>query len=795
MAYIFVSDFRHGLDRRRPQIAGVPGTLWDAQNVVINRGGDVVRAKKFVSTYTLPSGTFGLSSLKGQLWVFGSASTPGSLPVQVQYQRLQAGGTRATGSVTITGGTASAGVNKVTQVTVNGVDLLTAAVDWTTSHADTATALASAINGNTDASGYTAVANSATVTITAVLHGTGPNGFTVSTTNGGDVTTSTANMAGGTTATMVRVHDVDTFDGKFYVIAEFDDGGIYHFYDGVREADWDDLSEENSSFEAVAEALALKVDANAAIRAIAVGAKVIITAVTPGTAFTCSGAATDNGTTTTPTATATQLVANVAAVAEVRATGTVEITAGSSSPGVNRITSLTVNGDEILAAPVNWVSSNAATANALAVAINNNTSASGYTASALGETVTITAAVGTGATPNGYVVDATPAGNVTTIDTNMSGGVAAVSPVAQVYQVAIGGASFDAEDRWAITVNGTEYEITGLGAGAGTSAYVHKGRLYSTARSLFRYCVLDDPTDWATTSTPADDAGFINIASDTHGNQRLVGAATYQGKTAIFARDQISIYQLFADATENVIVSALEQTGTMAPRSIIAHGNLDVYYLNDTGIRSIRSRDGYDAAYVSDVGSAIDGFVQSWMEQTDEDTLARAVAAIEPVDGVYMLAIDDRIFCLSYYPQSKITAWSYLDVGFTVEDLIRVERRLYARSGNTIYLYGGADGDTYPDADELEAVVETPFLTANDPAGDKDQRLFDVAAVNDWAIELLIDPNDTTKAVDLGTVSKITFNRGDHALVGAAAVAAVRFTCSAAGYASISSFALGFDKA
>lgn len=792
MSYLFVSDLKLGMDRRRPQATGVPGTLWTGKNGFINRGGDFERAKKFASTYSLPTGTFGLAELFGQLYVFGSASTP-TMPVKVQYQRLQAGGTRATGTVTITGGTASAGVNMVSALTVNGVAIISAPVDWTTSNGATATALAAAINGGPQTANYSAAAVGAVVTITALEHGTGPNGYVVDATGAGNVTTTDVNMASGTTSTMTRVLDAKAFDGALYVVAEFDDGGVYHFYDGARVSDWDALSDANSDFAAVAELLALKVEQAAGVHAVAVGEKVIITSDTPGTAFTCSGSVTDSGSVTLPTATATQLTANVAEVAEVVATGTATITGGSFGAS-NKITSLTINGVEILAEEVEWTSSNSATANALAVAINNNAAASGYTAVALGTGVTISAAIGTGTTPNGYVVAATVSGDVTVATVDMAGGVAYVAPVAQVYEVAISGASFDALDMWGITVNGTLYKTTGRGAGAGTSLYVHKGRVYSTARSLVRYCVLDDATDWATTSTPASDAGAINISTDSDGSQRLIGMAVYQGYTAIFSRSNILIYSLSADATENSLVDTLSQTGTLAARSIVSYGNLDVYYLDESGVRSIRSRDGYDAAYVSDIGSAIDDFVQEWMADVSETSLDRAVAVVDPATGRYLLAIDDRIFALSYYPTSRITAWTYIDLAFDVSEMIRAQRRIYARASDTIYCYGGEDGTVYPDADEQVAIIETPFMSANDPAGFKGLTGFDMAGENDWLVEVLVDPNDTDQVVTVGVVNQVTYNNATVALPGVGSLLALRFTCSAEGAAKLSTFALHYKK-
>src|SRR5260370_24950895 len=90
MGTIFVEGWKYGMDRRRQRVAGVKGTLWIGRNVVVSRGGDVERAKRFVPTYTLPTGqTFGLGVVRGQLFVFGSAAAP-VVPLGVQYQQLAA---------------------------------------------------------------------------------------------------------------------------------------------------------------------------------------------------------------------------------------------------------------------------------------------------------------------------------------------------------------------------------------------------------------------------------------------------------------------------------------------------------------------------------------------------------------------------------------------------------------------------------------------------------------------------------------------------------------------------------
>ena len=84
MAQVEIKDFKYGLNRRRPRIVGVPGSLWTLKNAHITRGGDIESAKKFVNTFTLPASTYGLGQINGQLYVFGSADLAASMPVGVQ---------------------------------------------------------------------------------------------------------------------------------------------------------------------------------------------------------------------------------------------------------------------------------------------------------------------------------------------------------------------------------------------------------------------------------------------------------------------------------------------------------------------------------------------------------------------------------------------------------------------------------------------------------------------------------------------------------------------------------------
>lgn len=596
------------------------------------------------------------------------------------------------------------------------------------------------------------------------------------------------------TANMTRVLSNRVFDNKHYVIAEFDDGSIAHFYNGTRitalDSDATAGADSIASFSTLADYMARKLNASSAVKTIVSGNDILVEAIVPGVPFTLTSGTVDGGGTNDQTATVTTVQANVTAATEVRATGSVTITAGTTSPGVNTI-AVSANGVPLTAAPVNYITSNNATAAALVAAVNNHSAVAGYTASAIGAVVTLQAAPGTGAAPNGHVVTATVSGDVTATTSNMAGGSAAVAAVAQIMKVAFGG-TFQATDQFTLALNGTAYVAKARASGYGTYASVYKRRVFQTANSLLRYSKLSDPSD-VTDATASSGAGFINLSNDSEGSERLVSICPYQTYLAIFSRRNVRVYDISTDAEDNAFRQELENTGTFAPRSVISYGNTDVFYLDDTGIRSLQVRDVTNAAFVSDAGSAIDTLVAEWLGTLSLAEQERAVSIIEPTDGRFMCAIGSRIFVLSFFPSSKVNAWTYYELGFTVTDFVRSRRELYARDASTIYLYGGKTGDVYPGANEQAPVVSIPYVTAQSAPNFKSWKGFDMASTGTWKVEMLIDPNDETKKIEVARPTGVTYALPDIAGIAETPMFALDLTCTSAGFASVSNIVAHFE--
>jgi hypothetical protein len=593
-------------------------------------------------------------------------------------------------------------------------------------------------------------------------------------------------------AAMTMVLDATAFAGRLYVVAEYADGSTYHFFDGQRVTDWDACAAASADFESLAALLATKISSDAAVTADFSGNVIRILARVPGVPFTASVATVNGGSTDSQVIMLSTVQSNVVAVAESRATTTLAVLGGAD---LGRLTALTIGGVSLLAVPVPWLATNEATAIRISQQINNLASVTGFSASVTGAVVTITAAVGTGAAPNGAAVYAVTSGGFqVSVTPTVSGGVSAVDAVPQVVEATFGGL-FEVADQFVISINGTDYRATGLAAGMGRSAKVLYKRIWSPIGPLWRYSMLNRPdiVNPANNSTD-NDSGFLNVARETEGGENLVGAGKYQGLVGAWSEQSIVIYKLDVDPNNFAVDTIVDNSGTLAPRAIVCFGNTDTFYPDHTGIRSLQARTVSNAPFVSDVGNAIDTFFQAYAATLTERQIRAAVGAIEPRDGRYMLAVGDRVFVLSFFPGAKISAWSYYSPGFQITDFARNGNKLYARAGDTIYLYGGEFGDEYPNDDELPVKVETPFMSANDPAAIKMLEGFDMAATNEWEVRVSMDANRPDKMMRVGKVKDITFNDGDIKLPGRGALFALTLTCKRKGRATISMQQVHFAK-
>ena len=283
---------------------------------------------------------------------------------------------------------------------------------------------------------------------------------------------------------MTGILDTEVFNGGIYAVAQYADGSIYAYYGGVRVTSWDAIVISGGSDTAVASAFSSMINTDSNFSASYLGGVVTVTEKNNNVAFTVSAVATAGGS-GSPTMTTATTQSAAPAVSEVLASGSFTITGGTAGGG-NTISSVKVNGVEVLGSTVSWATSNSATATAVAAQISTYaaTTTPHYTASASGAVITITAVAGSGAGPNGFVVAATANGTVTVGSIhNFSGGVTAAAAQPQISTVTIGG-TFDPSNTYQINFNissipyNKSYFVSGNSLGIATIIKTFKGQEY-----------------------------------------------------------------------------------------------------------------------------------------------------------------------------------------------------------------------------------------------------------------------------------------------------------------------------
>lgn len=586
---------------------------------------------------------------------------------------------------------------------------------------------------------------------------------------------------------MAKVLQVSAFAGKPYAIAQYEDGSIYHFYNGTRHPEFveararasfditggttggvsatasftitggiNSASDRITSIRAGTLAIltqAVQHNGSNAGTAAAVAAAINAFAGNPDFTATASGA-TVTVTSVTPSTSFNGLVLTVSRTGGLTV-GPVNNFAGGVD---NSITAMTVDGVTIIGRAIRHTGNNVTTAAALAAEINEHQSTPDYRALAVGNKVNVIVQAA-GAANNGKTMAITATGNVTLS--------AASVPLA-------GGAD--------------------LATGAGAATYLPgefskpaKSKVYATAQSLVHFSGIQDPLE---ANESAKEAGFIDLSTNAEGSERLTSIANYQQNLAIFSERTVQIWFVDVQASGNQQLQVLNNTGAIAPLSVQEIGDSDVFYLSESGIRSLRARDSSNAAFATDIGNAIDTLVLADIN-ADRLTVRESRAVLEPRDGRYILAVGTKCYVFSYFPASRVSAWSIYEPGFAVKDWAIIGRRLYCRGDNGVmYLLGGEDGTTY---DSTQVTAFLPYVDAKQPATKKMFTGLDMASEGVWQVEIASNPVDQTALQTVAYVEETTYDKGDVSFQATATHLAIKLTSQNDGYAKLGSLIIHFE--
>lgn len=701
MPHFHIEDFRRGLDTRKAAFTAPPGSLRDCMNAHITRGGEIEKRMTLGEYAELPDGTFGLHSLRDEVYVFGSKPEPSGLPPGIRYQRLE------------------------------------------------------------------------------------PPHF----------------------ANMTRLLSTCTFGGQIYAVAEYDDGAVYHFFGGNRV----DAPSNLEGLDAVVRAFEREVNERTTYLTATTDDALIITSTEPGETFTVGSELSDDDIEITTLQDAEDPVVARPAVAETELSVNFPDPIPQGDDPEIEITAVYVDGSDALGSSISVKAEdyiepdNAADdlAQWIADAINN--AGFGVQALADGSRITVESEGPDHGDWNGReleivyteadgaelsLTEATPVFEDGISESEEDEGQV------QVTQVKLEG-SFDPVTQYNIQLNGDDIRVLGKTVGVGRFVMTFQDRIWSIAQSLLYFTGFDDsgnpdPTIWYDPDEPDNlGAGFVNMATQEGGAETLTGIGVYQNQLAIFSRRSVQIWAVDPDPENLRQEQVIPNIGTVAPRSIQSFGDMDLFFLSESGIRSLRARDSSNIAAAQDVGTPVDSEVTRFLQSLTGGQRQRAQGVLEPTTGRYWLAVGGRVYVYSHFPGSDISAWSQYDFG-RVDNIAASPSRVYVRSGSKVYLYGGLAGDQYSADDEVD--VWLPFLDAERPGDRKVVTSIGVGCEGEWDVYIHPDPTRPGYAEFVATVEGTTF--GLQPTVPARAVSShfsFRLRNRAEGYARLTSFVIHYS--
>jgi len=324
----------------------------------------------------------------------------------------------------------------------------------------------------------------------------------------------------------------------------------------------------------------------------------------------------------------------------------------------------------------------------------------------------------------------------------------------------------------------------------GTFALAHNKRIFSVSGTFLNFSATEDPATWFGSETTA---GTIDHSTLANHAPNLISMGDYGGDLAVFGTRHIFVWHIeIGNPDGDTKKQALHGTGTFAAHSVVPYGASDVMYLDVSGVRSLRARDSSEQSFAADIGNLIDDLVRAKITSlTDDQKKYNVWGIVEPRSGRLWMALFDRIFVLTYYPSSRISAWTYYDATTApVDYMVSSDNSVYWRSGDNIVIYGGEDGDEY---DDTEALARVPYIDGGKPATLKNWTGIDLAILGTWAVRGSFDPTVPTAFDSLANLTKSTYAQQKIAINGESPALSLELKSTYIGPARIGNAALHFS--
>ena len=324
----------------------------------------------------------------------------------------------------------------------------------------------------------------------------------------------------------------------------------------------------------------------------------------------------------------------------------------------------------------------------------------------------------------------------------------------------------------------------------GTMLRTLASKMHLVGQDRLTFTAVGDPTDFTGTGS-----GQIELSQQAASRTGFLGLEIYQNNLAVMSKTVTMIWATDPDPDKYQLLQVLNNIGTIAPRSVRQYGSGDVFFLDQSGIRSLRARDSSNSAAVNDIGSPIDARIRELLIENGQDYVWPAVSLVEPQSGRFWLVLPDRVLVLSHFPGPQVTAWSEYEFDMLApgEKIIGAAARsqtvvLLTNEGR-IYSYDSLDD--WKGAEPVSARIVTPYMDLDKPAMKKNLQGLDVAASGGWDVYGLMNPHNDARTY-LARVERMTYADQQVPVQGRTTHLALVFENQSAAPATISAFAIHY---
>lgn len=399
--------------------------------------------------------------------------------------------------------------------------------------------------------------------------------------------------------------------------------------------------------------------------------------------------------------------------------------------------------------------------------------------------------------------------DVNTTASPFGGGTAASSGTGEDWKVT-GAGTFVKGDKVTLLLTDAQTGIlTQVGAGnitglTSTFCFTYNNKVYMLAGDTTYFSAIGEPTIFNDPNAAGN--GFITMSDWFSSPEPLTAIAPFQGKLLFTSRRTTQIWSVDPDPANYAQSQVLTNIGTIAPLTVQAVGDMDVYMAADNGFRSVQVRVATNNASVADVGVPVDLLVQPLLASLTDAQKATMCGIVEPSSNRYWCYIPNAdgsvgyIWVFSRFGD-EIAAWSnyipsYNNSGtqttFVPFKFVVYQGQVWVldNAGN-IYQYGGSNNTTY---DNCGVTAITPFFDGGRPTTNKTFQAIDAGFQGTWTISLSPDYIlQKYKQVYTNTLPTFKYDRFTIAS-GATTHYSLKMVESGSGYARFSSCFVDVDN-